>query len=249
MAVSLELHVAYSLMVLLGLSIFFIFRPASQYNTLEKRDYYRLQAYTLIAAILGAKLVVLMGDFGWPMMPFHDWADLLTSGRSIVGALLFGFLVAEGLKPWLKYSLPPNDRFAVILPFSVATGRLGCWMSGCCLGIPMSGPFAVTGIDGVPRFPAALVEMAFHLLAGTLLILLWRRALLAGRLFAFYLVTYGVFRFATEHLRETPKVFSGFSAYQWFSMMMVLAGATALYVRRDQQGVATSQITSRDTLT
>jgi phosphatidylglycerol:prolipoprotein diacylglycerol transferase len=230
----LNLHAAYAGMVLLGFGLFLVFRPTASYAAPEKRAYIRLQVLALIGAIVGAKLVVLMGDAGWPVVPFHDWTNLLLSGRSIVGALLFGFLVAEGLKPLLGYRLPPNDRFAIVLPFSIATGRLGCWMSGCCLGIPMTGPFALVGIDGVSRFPAPLVELAFHLLCGVAFILLWRAKRLSGRLFALYLVAYGVFRFFTEFLRVTPKVFDGLSAYQWFSLMMVIAGATALYLRRDR---------------
>jgi phosphatidylglycerol:prolipoprotein diacylglycerol transferase len=230
----LNLRAAYAGMVLLGIALFLAFRPTSHYAAPERRAYIRLQMLTLLGALLGAKFVVLMGDSGWPVVPFHDWTDLLVSGRSIVGALLFGFLVAEGLKPLLGYRLPPNDRFAIVLPFSVATGRLGCWMSGCCLGIPMQGPFALVGVDGISRFPAPLVELAFHLLCGVSFIMLWKKKRMAGRLFALYLVAYGVFRFLTEFLRVTPKVFDGLSAYQWFSMMIVLAGAAALYLRRER---------------
>lgn len=234
----LNLHAAYAGMALLGVALFLVFRPTAQYAAPERRAYLRLQLLTLLGALAGAKLVVLMGDSGWPVVPFHDWIDLLVSGRSIVGALLFGFLVAEGLKPLLGYTLPPNDRFAIVLPFSIATGRLGCWMSGCCLGIPMSGPFALVGVDGVSRFPAPLVEMGFHLACGATLIALYRRKRFAGRLFALYLVAYGVFRFLTEFLRVTPKVFDGLSAYQWFSMMMVAAGAIALHARRERRATA-----------
>ncbi len=231
----MNLQLAYATMVLLGLSLFLLFRPASQYASADRQQYYRLQAITLIGAILGAKLAVLMGDALWPLQEVKDWSGLLTSGRSIVGALLFGFLAAEIAKPMLGYTLAPNDRFAIILPFSIATGRLGCWMSGCCLGIEMHGPLAVTGIDGIPRFPAPLAEMVFHLLAGGVLILLWRRKILVGRLFATYLVAYGVFRFGSEFWRATIKGFSGLSAYQWLSLMMIGAGTTALYLRRERK--------------
>jgi phosphatidylglycerol---prolipoprotein diacylglyceryl transferase len=233
MNLDFNLHIAYSLMVLTGIALFVFFRPASQYSSGDKQSYYRLQAITLIAAVLGAKFAVLMGDALWPIKPFHGWLDLLTSGRSIAGALLFGFLAAEIFKPILGYKLPPNDRFAIVLPFSIATGRLGCWLSGCCLGIPMQGPFSLIGLDGVPRFPAPLVEMSFHLMTGIGLVLLWRRKILVGRLFAVYLLTYGLFRFCTEFLRVTEKAFYGYSAYQWFALAMILASAASLYLRRE----------------
>jgi phosphatidylglycerol:prolipoprotein diacylglycerol transferase len=227
-----NLQLSYALAVVLGIAVIAVFRPASHLRKPDRSQYYRLQAITLIGAIVGAKLAVLMGDALWPLHPFPGWTGLLVSGRSIVGALLFGFVTAEVFKPILGYRLPPNDRFAMGLPISIATGRIGCWFSGCCLGVEMHGPFAVRGVDGIPRFPAPLVEFGFHLIAATLLITLWRRKLMTGRLFALFLVVYGVFRFGTEFLRVTPKAFWGLSAYQWLSVGMVLAGATALYLRR-----------------
>jgi phosphatidylglycerol:prolipoprotein diacylglycerol transferase len=240
----LNLQAAYALMVLLGLSLFLLFRPTTHYSSSDRAQYYRLQAITLVGAILGAKFAVLMGDARWPLEPVEDWAELLLSGRSIVGALLFGFVIAEAAKPLLGYRLPPNDRFAILLPFSIATGRLGCWLSGCCLGIESDGPLALAGVDGVPRVPAALIELVFHLLAGIGLVIMWREKRLVGRLFALYLSAYGLFRFGSEFWRVTPKAFAGLSAYQWFALAMVLAGAIALYLRREQPASALTGVIS-----
>jgi phosphatidylglycerol:prolipoprotein diacylglycerol transferase len=98
----------------------------------------------------------------------------------------------------------------------------------------MHGPFAVRGIDGIPRFPAPLVEFSFHVVAALCLIVLWRKRRMAGKLFATFLVTYGIFRFISEFWRVTPKAFWGMSAYQWLSICMVIAGAGTLYLRRDR---------------
>jgi phosphatidylglycerol:prolipoprotein diacylglycerol transferase len=237
MTTDLNLHLSYALAVVLGAALIAVFRPVSDLGRSDRTQYYRLQAITLIGAVLGSKLAVLVGDGLWPVEPFPGWTGLLTSGRSIVGALFFGFVTAETFKPILGYTLPPNDRFAMGLPISIATGRIGCWFSGCCLGVETDGPFAVRGLDGIPRFPAPLVECAFHLIAAACLILLWRRKLLSGRLFAVFLVGYGLFRFVSEYWRVTPKAFWGFSAYQWLSVGMVIAGTIALYLRRENASV------------
>ena len=219
---TVDLQLAYAGMVLLGVALLLAFRPARQYEAVERAQYWRLQAITLVAALVGAKFAVLLGDALWPLKPFHDWP-----------ALLFGFLAAEAAKPLLKYPLPPNDRFALLLPFSIGTGRLGCWMAGCCLGVESHGPLALVGVDGVSRIPAPLIELAFHLAAGAALIALYRRGVLRGRLFALYLVGYGAFRIVSEYWRVTGKAFAGWSAYQWMALAMVVAGAVALYLRRD----------------
>jgi phosphatidylglycerol---prolipoprotein diacylglyceryl transferase len=238
MMATLNLHLSYALAILVGIAVIVVFRPVSHLEANDRSQYYRLQAITLIGAVFGAKLAVLMGDALWPLHPFQGWTNLITSGRSIVGALLFGFVTAETFKPILGYTLPPNDRFAMGLPISIATGRIGCWFSGCCLGVEMDGPFAVRGIDGIPRFPAPLVEFVFHITTAACLIFLWKRKQMTGRLFAVFLVAYGFFRFGSEFWRVTAKAFWGLSAYQWFSVCMVIAGCIALYARRDRKGLA-----------
>ncbi|MEO8670883.1 MAG: prolipoprotein diacylglyceryl transferase family protein [Tahibacter sp.] len=228
----IQLQTAYVLMVLLGFGLMLAF-PLTRGLSVqsEKRRYWILQGITLSGALIGAKFAVLLGDGLWPLQPFHDWYGLLISGRSVVGALLFGFLAAEAAKPLLDYRLPPNDRFAMVLPFSLGIGRIGCLLSGCCRGIAWDGPLAITYADGIPRHPAPLYEMLFDFAMGFFLIALYRRKKLQGRLFALYLMTYAVFRFSSEYWRETAKAFAGLSAYQWFCVAMLLAGAIAFVAR------------------
>lgn len=229
----IELHFAYVAMVLLGLVLVFAFPLTRGYAARSDRQrYWLLQGITLFGALVGAKLAVLFGDALWPLRPVPDWRELLVSGRSVAGALLFGFLAAEVAKPLLGYRLPPNDRFAMVLPFSLGLGRLGCLLEGCCRGIPWDGPLAVTYEDGIPRHPAPLYEMMFDFGVGLMLVALWRRGKLPGRLFALFMILYAAFRFASEFWRETAKAFFGFSAYQWICVAMLLAGALAFALRR-----------------
>jgi len=66
---------------------------------------------------------------------------------------------------------------------------------------------------------------------GFILLALCRRQILFGRLFALYLMSYGVFRFAIEFIRETEKPYAGLSAYQLLCVLMFVAGAWALIAR------------------
>src|SRR5688572_30283950 len=220
-----DLHLGYAVMVVLAFGLTLSF-PMTRHFTdpSDKRRYYAMQAITAVCALLGAKLAVVFGDAMWPLHEFHDWDQLIGGGRSLAGALLFGFLGAEAAKPLLRYDIPPNDRFAIILPFSFGLGRIGCLIVGCCRGIPFDGPWAITYADGIPRHPAAVYEILFHWTMGFVLIGLWRRQVLFGRLFAFYLVSYGVFRFMSEFIRETPRAFGDLSGYQILSLLMIVAG-------------------------
>ena len=231
-----DIHAVYAGMMVLGFVFALGFRVTKPFvNRDDRRRYYTIQAITLIAAVIGAKFAVLIGDALWPLQPFDDWFALAGSGRSIVGALLFGFLAAEAAKPLLKYDIPPNDRFAVIVPFSIGIGRIGCLVAGCCRGIPWDGPLAITYADGIPRHPAPLYEMLFNIAFGFLLLALVRRKILFGRLFALYLVGYGTFRFLIEFVRETAKPYDGLSAYQLMCVVMVIVGLVAIAFRSRNQ--------------
>jgi phosphatidylglycerol:prolipoprotein diacylglycerol transferase len=196
-----------------------------------RRQYYLLQGITLVGALFGAKVSVLFGDHNWPFAAIKDWPAVLWSGRSLTGALIFGFLFAELAKPMLGYRMPPNDRFAAVLPFTIAIGRFGCLTAGCCGGLPCDRWFCIAGPDGVSRYPTQVFEMFFQVGIGVLFIFLIRRRLWFGRLFSFYLIAYGVFRFLTEFLRATPKFFGILSGYQLLSMLMIALGA-AFFLKR-----------------
>ena len=96
---------------------------------------------------------------------------------------------------------------------------------------PHEGWLSIRYDDGVARWPAPAIEIVFQLAAGALFIWLVREGRLRGRVFSLYLVLYGVFRFATEFLRETPKPFGPISVYQLLSLLMIALGAGFLIGR------------------
>ena len=73
--------------------------------------------------------------------------------------------------------------------------------------------------------------MVFQFAVGVLFIFLLKRQILFGRLFSLYLILYGVFRFGTEFIRDTPKFPGGFSGYQILALIMILLG-TAFLLKR-----------------
>jgi prolipoprotein diacylglyceryltransferase len=224
----------YTLPVVGGIALTLLY-PTSKpvQDPAVRRGYRTLLVVTFVFGILGAKLVVLMGDKLWPAHDLDDgWRTILFgSGRSIVGGLLFGHVASEIARHFIGYTAPPNDRLAAAVCFSVALGRVGCALAGCCRGVPWDGPLALTYDDGVARFPIPLLELVFNLALGVVFVALERRRILYGRLFSTYLVVYGVFRFFTEPLRVTPKALFGFSVYQAFCVALVVVGCAGVAVR------------------
>ncbi len=220
-------YTTYALPVLLGLVVLFAF-PLTRHmrDRADRRRYWVVQGCVMLGALAGAKLVALAGDYGWPWRPYPGGlAAMANSGRSIVGGLLGGWAAGEIAKPLAGYAQPPNDRFAAVLPFSIAIGRLGCHLTGCCAGTAHEGWLSVRDAEGVSRWPTQLMEVAFQLATGVAFMAMVRRRVLHARLFSLYLVTYGLYRFATEFLRDTPKTVGGLSVYQVLCVPMIALGA------------------------
>lgn len=176
----------------------------------------------IIGAYSGAKLVFVLVE--WPVFfgAGDQWIRL-ASGKTILGALLGGYAGVEIAKKMIGYREPTGDWFAVGVPLAIAAGRLGCLRYGCCQGIPMGSGFPWE------RWPAVPVELAFNLLFVAAIVPLIRQkgsptAWWRGQGFHLYLIGYGLFRFAHEFLRDTPKIVWGIGGYQVAALALVVLG-------------------------
>ena len=218
----------YPLLMLAGIIVSGIF-----WSRLARKDERLIFIYAcaLGGAFAGAKLAYLASEgwlcFGKPGM----WLALAT-GKSIVGALLGGYAMVELAKKLSGYREATGDWFATIVPLSVAIGRVGCLLHGCCMGIECP-PAWYTMRDrlGVTRWPAVPVEMGFNLLCAAAFYALRRKRVLPGQHFHLYLMAYGLFRFAHEYLRDTPRIVAGLTGYQIAAAGCFVLGLVG-YMRR-----------------
>jgi len=169
--------------------------------------------WLVIWALLGAKLLLVV----------VEWRRYLTDPTQLIGLVraggvfLGGFLAAVVAAAILlrRYHLKALPTFDVIVPslaLGQAIGRIGCLMAGCCWGRACDLPWAVTYTDpvaaanvGTPLdvalhpFPA--YAALFNLAAYVALARLYRAKPAPGRVFATYLVLYGIGRFLLELTR------------------------------------------------
>jgi phosphatidylglycerol---prolipoprotein diacylglyceryl transferase len=190
----------------------------------------------LVGAFFGAKVVYLLAE-GWLHLGAPDMWLQLAAGKSILGALLGGYVFVELAKHHVGYERITGDDFALIAPIGIGLGRVGCLLHGCCLGVVCRAEwYALKDSEGAARWPAVPVELAFNALAFVFFLFLRRRRILTGQHFHLYLIGYGVFRFAHEFVRATPRLVGPFSGYQFAALTVALFGAIC-FVRR-QRGSA-----------
>ena len=104
--------------------------------------------------------------------------------RCFSGSVYYGGFSGACLSVhWYARRFAPNqsslltDLFACSVPLFHAFGRVGCFLGGCCYGVPYRYGFTVTGnalvpeVNGVCRFPVQLVEAGCEL--GLFFLLFW----------------------------------------------------------------------------
>lgn len=193
-----------------------------------------LGIYIIIAALVGAKLLLLVVDFD----QFRNPRELLNLAR-LGGVFYGGLLLAVGVAFWYihRHRLPfwtTCDVFAPGIALGHVTGRLGCLAAGCCYGKPTDMPWAIVFTNplaaanvgtplGIPLHPTQIYEAGASLIILVLLLATERHGRrFAGRTFWSYMFLYAVSRYVIEIYRGDPRgtVFGLFSTSQFISVVL-----------------------------
>jgi phosphatidylglycerol---prolipoprotein diacylglyceryl transferase len=211
-----------------------------------------LGIYIIISALVGAKLLLLVTDFGSYTSNPRELLSLARAGGVFYGGLIVAVVVALwyirriGLPLWTTC-----DVFAPGIALGHVVGRLGCLFAGCCFGKPTDVPWAITFTDpfananvgtplNVPLHPTQLYEAGAE--AVILLLLLAtesRGRRFPGRTFWLYMLLYAISRYIIEFFRGDlgrGTVFTIFSTSQFISVILApLAIMMLVYLsRRDR---------------
>ncbi|MCR4374069.1 MAG: prolipoprotein diacylglyceryl transferase [Acidobacteria bacterium] len=208
-----------------------------------------LGIYLIIAALVGAKLMLVAVDFDYFRQNPGEILSLVRAGGVFYGGLIAA--VAVGL--WLvrKYKLPvwsTADLMAPGIALGHVVGRFGCLMAGCCYGRPTDVPWAITFTDpaaaanvgtplGIPLHPTQMYDAGAELIILGLLLFTERKGRrFAGRTFWAYLLLYGISRFVIEFYRgdiNRGTIGGALSTSQFISALLVpLSLAMLVYLRR-----------------
>jgi phosphatidylglycerol---prolipoprotein diacylglyceryl transferase len=155
----------------------------------------------------------------------------LYGNRSILGGLVGAWLGVHVAKRLTGYQARTGDLFAPAVALGMAVGRIGCLLTenpgsptGHGWGITLDGTQAAytQTAAGVPLHPSFAYEIAFHLVAFTVL-WCWLRhlSLPPGESFVWFVAAYGSFRFLVEFVRDNEVAWQGLSRPQLFLLVTV----------------------------
>lgn len=220
-------------------------------------DYIDFTLYTLIAAIIGARIYYVI--FEWDYYSAHplEIFNLRAGGLAIYGGVLasvltlFIFTKVKKLKFWLM-----ADTAVQGLIIGQIIGRWGNFFNREAFGgytdslfamqLPVSEAKGITqeliehlvtidGVSYVQVHPTFLYEGVWNLLLFIGICIYKRHKKFDGEIFAIYLIGYGVGRFIIEGLRTDQlviKALGGIAASQVLSIILILLAAAFVIYNR-----------------
>ncbi|MCS6830011.1 MAG: prolipoprotein diacylglyceryl transferase [bacterium] len=243
---------SYGVMIVVGfaLAVWWSMRTAPRYG-IDAQNVLDMVLGTALTGVLTSRLVfVLLNWQGFarePLRTLYFWEGGLSFHGAVVGGGLAVAVMSRrrGI-PFLQLA----DVLAPGVALAYAVGRIGCFLGGCCYGVPTNLPWACSFQDPFnphvhtpPSHPTQLYASLSNLFIFALLARMQKPPHPVGKVFWAYLVLYGVYRFIVEFWRigATSSVLAlGLSDAQWVSVVMVLLGGAGWARARFVEGVSQS---------
>ena len=177
-------------------------------------------------------------------MDYLNLFIVIFGGMVFYGGLFGAIIGAVWYMKALKLPLLPYfDVMAFCIPLFHGFARIGCFLGGCCYGIESRYGLVYhdaiePSANGVPRFPVQLLESGMEFLLFGVILALYMRKKLKGKLMYIYLLSYAVVRFLDEFLRgDRIRGFVGpLSTSQFISLLVFVTVVIILAFGRRKTG-------------
>lgn len=187
----------YALGYLTGLAAFAYF---AKRRGLATEGIWALMVAGLLGGLAGANLVQLLVT--------------ATVGKTILGAVAFGYLAVVYTKRRLGITRPTGDLFAFGISAGEAIGRFGCYFGGCCYGKVTSVPWAIWE-HGALRHPTQIYLSFAAAFTFVTLVLFQRLKPPENATFFLQGLMFCSLRFVIEFFRDGAIMIGTLSEAQW----------------------------------
>lgn len=198
----------YGLMIGIGIvAAYLLMEYRTRKKGMDSEPVFGLTIFSVIGGFISSKLlyfVTRLPDIIKDPSILKEVANGWVVYGGIIGGILTAWIYCRVKKmEFLKYLDLAMPSVALAQGF----GRIGCFLAGCCYGVPTDSWCAVTFTDsayapnGIPLVPTQLISSAFNFILAFVLIGLSLKLKKDGQVAGFYLLFYSVGRFIIEYFR------------------------------------------------
>lgn len=236
---------SYGIMLVISFlcAILFVKKAAKKFN-ISPTIIENLAFYLMLGVIIGGRIFYVI--FHWPQYE-NDILGIIRiweGGMMFFGGFIGGFLAGMlYLKKQKIAILQVADIVAPAIALGVFFTRIGCFLNGCCFGIPSTLPWAVkfpphcvaggSPVGDLTLHPTQIYTSLFGLALFFFLNNKLNKPHSRGEIFSFYLMFHGAFRFGINFIRYYEN-----SANIWINHTIALglvAVGAIIFVRASQK--------------
>ncbi len=209
-----------------------------------------LSIILILSAVVGSRMLYILSHRG----DYHSIVDVIALWQG--GATFYGgfILALAGAIVFLRRKRVSFFLVADACAPSIALGffftRIGCFLSGCCFGLPTTLPVGIVfpagspagfACPGTPLHPTQLYDAAYGLAMTAALLLVDRKRRYTGFVFGLLCVLAGAGRYGIDFLRSyepSARLSIHLTTSQLISLGVIAAGAVVMAALRPRKGGA-----------
>lgn len=210
----------------------------AQKEKIDKEIVMDLAVYVLIASIVGARLLYVVGQWDQYRDNLLEIIMLQKGGLVVIGGIIGAIMVTSYFAK--KHRIAFLKLFDLCTPGTIlglGIGRIGCFLNGCCFGLPTDtfcsvtfpvGALADSYYHGLALHPTQIYDLLMLLAAFAVLVRVYARKKYSGQVFYWGLLLYAIARFTVELFRYSPMHFMNLTPSQWMVIGFALVAIVAL---------------------
>lgn len=238
---------AYGFLIMVGAGIgFFYMKYATKKELGIDGDKIKTLAILMVfGAFVGGKLFFYLEKPSYYFNPLSNMMVDFRSGFVFYGSLLFVIPLAIWFFRREKWpAWPMLDHFAITATIVHGFGRLGCFLAGCCYGLPTKSAVGVVFTDLKSKapldqhlHPTQLYSFSLIFALFLLLLMFKRHKRFEGQLFFIYIAVYAAGRSVIEIFRGDLRrgfVLENWISHSQFISILLITIVTWLYWKRSR---------------
>ena len=215
-----------------------------KHSKINRYDLIEMAAFIFIGAVVGAKGLYLIIE---PESVINLFREQGFSSKTLLMAIQGGFVFYGGfiggfIAIFLYAKSQKKSIWSYLMTITSAVllahafGRVGCFMAGCCYGMPsedygIAFTHSIGAPNGIKLFPVQLLEAGLLLVLALIMQIYYIRSKRRHTVVYVYLFLYPVIRIITEQFRFDDAergIYFGLSTSTWISLAIIAVGVILL---------------------